>query len=45
MTNTLLLKNVDRDVIEYLRSQAAVMHKSQTAIINDPVYEKPAVGG
>jgi hypothetical protein len=42
--NTLLLKNLDRDVIEYLRSQAAAAHKSQTAIINDLVHEKLAVG-
>ena len=43
--NTLLLKNVDRDVIEYLRSRAAAAHKSQTAIIKDLVHEKLAVGG
>jgi hypothetical protein len=43
--NTLLLQDVDRDVIEYLRFCAAAAHKSQTEIINDLVHEKLAVGG
>ncbi|GHT95240.1 hypothetical protein FACS1894141_3470 [Spirochaetia bacterium] len=38
--NTLLLKDVDRDVIEYLRSQTAAAHKTQTEVINDLVHEK-----
>jgi hypothetical protein len=42
--NTLLLKDVDREVIEYLRSQAEAAHKSQTDIINELVHEKIAVG-
>jgi hypothetical protein len=42
--NTLLLKNLDRDVIEYLRYQAAAAHKSQTDIINEIIHEKIAVG-
>lgn len=42
--NTLLLKGVDWDVIEYLRSQAETAHKSQTEIINEIIHEKIAVG-
>jgi hypothetical protein len=42
--NTLLLKNVDRDVVEYVRSRAAAAHKSQTEIINEIIHEKIAVG-
>jgi hypothetical protein len=42
--NTLLLKNVDRDVVEYVRSRAAEAHKSQTEIINEIIHEKIAVG-
>jgi hypothetical protein len=42
--NTLLLKNVDRDVVEYVHSRAAAAHKSQTEIINEIVHEKIAVG-
>jgi hypothetical protein len=41
--NTLLLKNVDREVVEYVRSQAAAAHKSQTDIINEIIHEKIAV--
>ncbi|MHC6202906.1 hypothetical protein ACYULU_06905 [Breznakiellaceae bacterium SP9] len=40
--NTLLLKNVDREVVEYIRSQAA--HKSPAEIINRIIHEKIAVG-
>jgi hypothetical protein len=42
--NTLLLKNVDREVVEYVRSRAAAAHKSQTEIINEIIHEKIAVG-
>jgi hypothetical protein len=42
--NTLLLSELDREVAEYLRSRAEAAHKSQTAIINDLVHEKLAVG-
>ena len=31
--STLLLKDVDRDVIEYLRAQAAATHRTQAQII------------
>ena len=37
------LKELDPDVIEYLRKQSAVSHKSQMQIINDLVREKLAV--
>ena len=41
--NTLLLDKLDRDVAEYLRNQAHILHKSQTEVINDLVREKLAV--
>jgi hypothetical protein len=42
--NTLLLNELDRDAAEYLRTQAQRFHKSQTAVINDLIHEKLAVG-
>ncbi|GHU51710.1 hypothetical protein FACS1894200_12120 [Spirochaetia bacterium] len=42
--NTLLLKNVDREVVEYIRSHAAAAHKSPGEIINRIIHEKIAVG-
>jgi len=42
--NYLPLNELDRDVMEYLRKQAAAFHKSQIQIINDIVREKLAVG-
>ena len=42
--NYLPLNELDHDVIEYLRKQAAAFHKSQIQIINDLVHEKLAVG-
>jgi hypothetical protein len=42
--NTLLLNELDREVVEYLRSRAEASHKSQTSVINDLVHEKLAVG-
>ena len=42
--NTLLLNELDRDVAEYLSVQAKVFYKSQTAVINDIIREKLAVG-
>ena len=41
--NTLLLNELDIDVVEYLHTQAKAFHKSQTEIINDIVREKLAV--
>jgi hypothetical protein len=41
---TLLLNELDREVVEYLRSRAEASHKSQASIINDLVHEKLAVG-
>jgi len=38
------LSELDHDVMEYLRNQAATFHKSQIQIINDLVREKLAVG-
>jgi hypothetical protein len=38
------LNELDRDVIEYLRKQAATYHKSQIQIINDLIREKLSVG-
>jgi hypothetical protein len=43
--NTLLLSELDREAAEYLRTQAKAFHKSQTAVINDLIREKLAVGG
>jgi hypothetical protein len=42
--NYLPLNELDNDVMEYLRNQAAAFHKSQIQIINDLVHEKLAVG-
>jgi len=42
--NTLLLSELDQDAAEYLRTQAQLFHKSQTAVINDLIHEKLAVG-
>ena len=42
--NYLPLNELDHDVMEYLRKQAAAFHKSQIQIINDLVREKLAVG-
>ena len=42
--NTLLLNELDKEAAEYLRTQAQKSHKSQTAIINDLIREKLAVG-
>jgi hypothetical protein len=42
--NTLLLSELDREAAEYLRTQAQRFHKSQTAVINDLIHEKLAVG-
>ena len=41
--DTLLLSELDREVAEYLRTQAKAFHKSQTEVINDLVREKLAV--
>ena len=41
--NYLSLNELDLDVIEYLRKQAATSRKSQIQIINDLVREKLAV--
>jgi hypothetical protein len=38
------VNELDRDVMEYLRKQAAAFQKSQIQIINDLVREKLAVG-
>jgi hypothetical protein len=38
------LKELDNDVMEYLRKQSAAFHKSKIQIINDLVREKLAVG-
>lgn len=42
--NTLLLSELDREVAEYLYTQAKKFHKSRTEVINDLVLEKLAVG-
>ncbi|GHT69640.1 hypothetical protein FACS1894110_19490 [Spirochaetia bacterium] len=44
LRNTLLLRNMDREVVDYVRSQAAAAHKSQTEIVNEIIHEKIAVG-
>jgi hypothetical protein len=41
--NTLLLSELDRDVAEYVRTQAQVSHKSQERVINDLIREKIAL--
>ena len=43
--NYLPLNELDRDVIEYLRKQAVIFHKTQIQVINDLVREKLAVDG
>jgi hypothetical protein len=42
--NTLLLTDLDKEVAEYLRTQAKVFHKSHIQVINDLVRERLAVG-
>ena len=42
--NTLMLDELDREVVEYLSAQAKTFHKSQIQVINDLVREKLAVG-
>jgi hypothetical protein len=41
--NTLLLSDLDRDVAEYVRTQAQTTHKSQAEVINDLIREKIAL--
>jgi hypothetical protein len=41
--NTLLLSDLDRDVAEYVRTQAQTTHKSQARVINDLIREKIAL--
>jgi hypothetical protein len=38
--NTLLLSELDREVAEYVRTQAQTTHKSQARVINDLIREK-----
>jgi hypothetical protein len=38
--NTLLINDVDRDVIEYLHAQAAATHRTQAQIIGDLVRKE-----
>jgi hypothetical protein len=40
--NTLLLSELDRDVADYLRTQARAARKSQAEVINALVHEKLA---
>jgi len=42
--NTLLLTELDTEVVEYLNTKAKAFHKSQIQIINEIVREKIAVG-
>jgi hypothetical protein len=42
--STLLLNELDREVVEYVRIQANTSHKSQTKVINDIIREKLALG-
>jgi hypothetical protein len=42
--NTLLLSELDRDVAEYLRTQAQTAHKSHAEVINTLVREKLVAG-
>ena len=42
--NTLLLNELDKESVEYLRTQAKKSQKSQAAVINDLIREKLAVG-
>ena len=42
--NALLLNELDKEVVEYLYTQAKVFHKSHIEIINELVHEKLAVG-
>ena len=41
--NTLLLDELDWEVLKYLHAQAKTFHKSHTQVINDLVREKLAV--
>ena len=41
--NTLLLSELDREVVEFLHAQAKEFHKSQAEVINDLVREKLAL--
>jgi hypothetical protein len=41
--NTLLLSELDRDIAEYVRTQAQTTHKSQARVINDLIREKIAL--
>jgi hypothetical protein len=41
--DTLLLSELDRDVAEYVRTQAQTTHKSQARVINDLIREKIAL--
>jgi hypothetical protein len=41
--NTLLLSELDRDIAEYVRTQAQASHKSQERVINDLIREKIAL--
>jgi len=41
--NTLLLSELDREVVEYVSTQAKTFNKSQTEVINDIIREKLAV--
>jgi hypothetical protein len=41
--NTLLLSELDRDVADYVRTQAQTTHKSQVRVINDLIREKIAL--
>jgi hypothetical protein len=41
---TLILSELDREAVEYLQTQSQIRRKSQTAVINDLIHEKLAVG-
>jgi hypothetical protein len=41
--NTLLLSELDRDIAEYVRTQAQMTHKSHARVINDLIREKIAL--
>ena len=43
-SRTLVLNELDKEVVEYLRCQAEKFQKSHSQIINDLVHEKLAVG-
>jgi hypothetical protein len=42
--HSLLLKKLDEEAAEYVRTQAQISHKSEIEIINDLIREKIAVG-